>query len=55
MSAEEALVWLTRENLHWIYFGPQEREDGGISDLARPYPFLTEAYKNSFVTVYQMK
>lgn len=55
MSAEEALVWLRRENLHWIYFGPQEREDGGISDLSRTYPFLRAVYKNAFVTVYQTK
>ena len=55
MKAEDALVWLRRENLRWIFFGPQEKEDGGISDLTNIYPFLTEAYKNSFVTVYQMK
>lgn len=52
MNAEEALVWLRRENLHWIFFGPEEREDGGISDLSRTYPFLKEVYANNFVKVY---
>lgn len=55
MSAEQARAWLRRENLHWIFFGPQEREDGGISDLARTYSFLRAVYKNAFVTVYQTK
>lgn len=53
MKAEDALAWLRRENLHWIFFGPQEREDGGVSDLSKIYPFLKEAYKNKFVTIYQ--
>lgn len=53
MDAEEARVFLTRENLSWIFFGPQEREDGGVSDLSKIYPFLREAYKNNFVTVYR--
>ncbi len=53
MRATDAKSWLVKENLQWIYFGPQEREDGGVSDLSKIYPFLKEAYKNGFVTVYQ--
>ncbi len=52
MSAEQALAWLRREHLRYIFFGPQEREDGGVSDLSKIYPFLNEVYKNNFVKVY---
>jgi len=53
MKPDDVLAWLMRENLQWIYFGPQEREDGGVSDLSKTYPFLKEAYKNNFVTIYR--
>ena len=55
MNAEEARAFLTRENLRWIYFGPQEREDGGVRDLSKIYPFLESVYANGFVTVYRVK
>ncbi|MBI4066263.1 hypothetical protein HY411_00960 [Candidatus Gottesmanbacteria bacterium] len=54
MNMDEARASLTRENLRWIFFGPQEKEDGGVGDLGKVYPFLMEAYKNAFVTVYQL-
>ena len=53
MKPDDAKTWMTRENLHWIFFGPQEKEDGGVGNLAKLYPFLTETYKNSFVTVFR--
>ncbi|MBI5620872.1 hypothetical protein HY949_03775 [Candidatus Gottesmanbacteria bacterium] len=53
MKPDEAKTWMTRENLHWIFYGPQEKEDGGVGNLSKIYPFLTETYKNSFVTVYK--
>ncbi|MDP1722130.1 MAG: hypothetical protein Q8L37_02880 [Candidatus Gottesmanbacteria bacterium] len=68
MKPDDAKAWMTRENLHWIFFGPQEKEDGpparldsakrggearGVGGLVKIYPFLTEVYKNSFVTVYR--
>ena len=54
MKPDEARAFLTRENLHWIFFGPQEKEDGGVSDLTKVYPFLQQAYKNTFVTIYRL-
>jgi len=36
----------------YIFFGPQEREDGGVSDLKLKYPFLKEVYRNNQVIVY---
>lgn len=61
LKPSEAKNWLAKENLHWIFFGPQEKEDlpagrqvGGVSDLSKIYPFLKEAYKNGFVTIYTL-
>ena len=53
MKPAETEAWMTHENLHWVFYGPQEKEDGGIGDLAKVYPFMQQAYKNSFVTVYR--
>lgn len=53
MKPDAARAFLNQNNLHYIFFGPQEKEDGGVSDLSKVYPFLKEAYKNSFVTIYQ--
>ncbi|MBI3955743.1 hypothetical protein HY339_00650 [Candidatus Gottesmanbacteria bacterium] len=53
MKPDDAKAWLERENLRWIFFGPQEKEDGGVGDLSKVYPFLTQAYKNAFVMVFK--
>lgn len=52
MSPAQAKEFLTANNLHYIFFGPQEAADGGISDLTKTYPFLTEIYRNAYVKVY---
>lgn len=52
MKPDDARAFLERENLHWIFYGPQEKEDGGIGNLAKRYPFLHETYRNGFVTIY---
>ncbi len=52
MNAGEAALWIQGMGVHYVFFGPQEREDGGIQNLTVPYPFLREAYKNNRVTVY---
>lgn len=52
---------LTAENFldaigaRMVFFGPQEREDGGIQDLSFVYPFLTAVYTNPAVTVYAFR
>ena len=53
MSAEQAKEFLTANNLHYIFFGPQETADGGIWDLTKTYPFLTQMYHNTNVRVYR--
>ncbi len=52
MGPTKAKEFLTQNNLHYIFFGPQEMDDGGISDLTTAYPFLTEIYKNTYVHIY---
>ncbi|MCX6793610.1 MAG: hypothetical protein NTY06_00725, partial [Candidatus Gottesmanbacteria bacterium] len=52
MSVRQAKEFLSANNLHYIFFGPQEIEDGGIKNLAATYPFLREIYKNGYVRIY---
>jgi hypothetical protein len=52
MSLTQAKEFLGANNLHYIFFGPQEMEDGGIADLSKTYPFLTEIYRNAYIRVY---
>lgn len=54
MSPVQAKDFLMTNNLHYIFFGPQETADGGISDLAKTYPFLNQIYKNNFVRIYKL-
>jgi len=52
MSLAQATDFLTANNLHYIFFGPQEMADGGIADLSNTYPFLTKIYSNTYVKIY---
>ncbi len=52
MTVQKAQEFLGANNLHTVFFGPQEMEDGGIKDLSAAYPFLREIYKNPIVRVY---
>ncbi|EKD23506.1 MAG: hypothetical protein ACD_81C00233G0002, partial [uncultured bacterium] len=51
MKVEQAKNWMQENNLKVIFFGPQEREDGGVKELEKVYPFLTPVYRNTYVTV----
>ena len=53
MKAEEAKEFLRRENISYIYFGPQEKEIGGVKNLAAIYPFITAVYNNNQVVIYK--
>lgn len=53
MGQSGAKEFLTANNLHYIFFGPQERDDGGIADLSTVYPFLREIYHGGLFRVYQ--
>jgi hypothetical protein len=52
MSPEQAKEFLTANNLHYIFFGPQEMADGGLGNLSTTYPFLTEIYNIGLFRVY---
>jgi hypothetical protein len=53
MGADKGKEFLAANNLHYIFFGPQESEDGGLTDLASAYPFLREMYHLGLFRVYQ--
>lgn len=54
MKADEAKTWLAQNNLQYVFFGPQEKEDGGVVELHKVYPFIQEVYSNSFVKIYNV-
>ncbi len=54
MTPEEAKTFLTKERISYIFFGPQERELGGIQDLSTIYSNLSLFYKNSQVVIYKV-
>ena len=54
MNASEARAWVRTTRARYVFFGPQEQEDGGITDLRIPYPFLEEVYKNEYVRIYKV-
>lgn len=55
MDPEQAKNWLRNVGITHIFFGPQEREDGGLSSLDTVYPFVTKLYENSNVILYQVQ
>lgn len=52
MSPAIAQAFLTANSIHYIFFGPQEMDDGGLTDLANAYPFLHEIYSVGQFHVY---
>ena len=52
MGPTKAKQFLTENNLHYIFFGPQEEDDGDLVDLRQAYPFLTEIYSLGLFHVY---
>lgn len=54
MHPDEAKKWIQSMPAQYIFFGPQEREDGGLRDLRVAYPYVTEVYKNNQVTIYAL-
>ncbi len=52
MKLNEAREFVRSTGASYVFFGPQEREDGAVADLAGVYPFLRSVYQNAYVTVY---
>lgn len=55
MGQNEAREFLIRERISYIYFGPQEKELGGVTDLAKIYPFVSPIYSNKQVVIYRVR
>ncbi len=55
MKEGDAYSWIASNRIAYVFYGPQEREDGGIPDLGTAYPFLERAYENPGVTVYRVR
>jgi hypothetical protein len=55
MPTDQAQKWLTEENMHYVFFGPQEKEDNGVTDLQKVYPFLQSVYQGDYVTIFYAK
>lgn len=54
MTEMESREFLKKERISYIFFGPQEREVGGIKDLTSTYPFLSIVYKNNQLIIYNV-
>ncbi len=55
MDYRDSLQFLKRENISYIYFGPQEKDMGQFNELNTLYPYLTPVYKNPQVVIYKVK
>lgn len=55
MPEDQAKQWLKDEGLHYVFFGPQEKEVNGITDLKSRYGFLEPVYQGEYVTIYFAK
>lgn len=54
MSLHVAREFVRSTGASYVFFGPQEREDGAVADLSRIYPFLRLVYHNTYVMVYEV-
>lgn len=54
MSVDIARSWLARERISYVFYGPQERELGGVAGLKEKYDFLTPVYTNNQVIIYKI-
>lgn len=54
MEKNQVVSWISETRASYIFYGPQEREDGGGKDISVIYPFLTEVYANPTVIIYRV-
>lgn len=54
MSVQMAKEFVKKTGASYIFFGPQEKEAGGVGNLSKIYPFVTEVYHNGYITVYEL-
>lgn len=55
LNPADAKNWISKENIRFIYYGPQEKEENNWSkELEKTYPFLKPVFQNEYVTVYEI-
>jgi len=54
MDPKSAYQFMKTERISHVFFGPQEKEDGGVEALGDVYPFLHTIYGTYTVTIYQV-
>ncbi len=54
MELKDSLQFLRRENIAFVYYGPQEKDMGNLNGLNIKYPFLIAVYKNPQVIIYRL-
>lgn len=54
MKPDEASEFLRKENIAYIFWGPQEKELGTMTDFGSNYDFLKTFYSNPSVTIYKV-
>lgn len=55
MAVHDAAVWIKRNAIRTVFYGPQEKEEGGGTDLHTIYPFLVRQFSNAFISVYSVE
>lgn len=53
LTEELALKFLLEENINYVFYGPQEKENS-VKSIA-DYPFLKPVYQSPLVTIYKVK
>lgn len=54
MEQGAAQEFLVKERIRYVYFGPQEKEQGSVEELSSVYSFLTVIYTNPQVKIYRV-
>jgi hypothetical protein len=54
MTVTEAENFLIKERISYIYLGPQEKELGGLQNLDKIYPYISQVYQNGMVKIYEV-
>ena len=54
MDPKSAYQFVKTERISYVFFGPQEKEAGGVVALGDVYPFLQSVYGTYTATIYQV-
>ena len=54
VDPKSAYEFLKTQRISYVFFGPQEKEAGGVVALGDVYPFLQSVYATYTATIYQV-